>query len=163
MLRLVLALLVLVTSVLPAPAWGRRGGGQPLAAPGFQTQGSESCKPFGVLVVAEPKYVGQIVNMFAEINEQRRLAGRPPFKPCPGLQAAAEACVAYRAKIGAQGHVNDGAFVPPGYSMACAGAACWPQGNGLGGCNRIAGNETYCGAASCMGSDGRIYHHLYYR
>ncbi len=178
-MRSLLCLLALLALAIDVSAGGRRGGGQPMqqmqggcpggvcSPSGWRNEGTETTTPpNSTYSVAVPVYSGETRNMLAEVNALRAQRRMAAYLPDPNLQAAAEAAAAYRAKYDIQGHVRGGggdfAFLPQGSWASCAGCAAWPPGMGFGACN-IYGGERYCGAASCMGKNGVVYHHAFYR
>lgn len=176
-MRSVLCLLALVSLLAftsDASAWGRRGG-QPMQMQqgcpggvcnpsGWRNEGTETTTPpNATYATTVPVYSGEVKNMLAEVNALRAQRRMQAYLPDPNLQAAAEAAAAYRAKYDIQGHTrSDFAFLPQGSWASCAGCAAWPANMGFGSCN-VYGGEKYCGAASCMGKNGVVYHHCFYR
>lgn len=96
------------------------------------------------------------------VNAKRAARGLRPFLHDPVLTVAAERCAAFRAEHKLFGHTgNDFAFAPVGYA-ASAGCAAYPASYGFMACC-VYDNYTYAGAASVMGPDGRMYHHIFVR
>ena len=98
-----------------------------------------------------------------EVNATRAQRGLRPYILDENLTRGAMACAVYRARNRIEGHTpNDFSFLPPGAHASAGGCAAWPVGMGWGSCCTY-DNYTYCGAAYCIGPDGRRYMHLFVR
>lgn len=103
------------------------------------------------------------INSINEVNAKRAARGLPAFVPDPMLTAAAQAAAQFRADNLIEGHTsNDFAFLPPGAIAHAAGCSAVGSEWGFLSCCQW---ETwrYAGAASVVGRDGRVYHHLFVR
>lgn len=102
----------------------------------------------------------------SQVNARRVAAGLRPYLPCHGLRQAAHSAASYRARYRIREHVMVGAgdfqFLPPGVQAQAAGCAAWPPHLGFGAC-AMYDQYQYAGAASVMGDDGLMYHHLFVR
>lgn len=97
-----------------------------------------------------------------EVNAARAARGLPPYLEDPGLTAAAMACAQVRAMHRIAGHINDFAYLPAGSYAGAAGCGAMDASWGVQVCDKFA-NWRYAGVASVMGSDGKMYHHAFYR
>ena len=97
------------------------------------------------------------------LNRQRAARGLRPYLRDEGLTRAAMGCAKFRAERLIRGHTaNDFASLPKGVHAPVAGCAAWPKGGGFGACEAY-GRWRYCGAAWCVGRDGLVYCHAFYR
>lgn len=100
------------------------------------------------------------------VNADRAARGLPPFRPDPGLQAAAESAARYRATFRIAGHVGGGmgdfAFLPPGTQCDAAGCGALEPSWGFQACCKW-DSYSHAGAATVAGADGRAYHHIFVR
>lgn len=95
------------------------------------------------------------------VNAQRAARGLPAFVRDANLTAAAEACASHRATYLLFGHsANDFAFLPAGTSADAAGCAAYPSDYGFMACCTYE-SYRFAGAASVVGRDGKVYHHLF--
>lgn len=158
-----------------APATSYKSG-SPFASGSSCASGSCSVQPSGTAAayamlagVTTGATTGEATDALAEVNAKRAARGLRPFAHDPLLTAAAERCAAFRANyrhpngaVGLFGHTsNDFAFLQ-GASASAAGCAAYPASYGFLACC-VYENYTYAGAASVMGADGRMYHHLFVR
>ena len=98
-----------------------------------------------------------------ELNAQRAARGLRPYLRDPNLTLGAINVAKFRAERLIAGHsVNDFLGLPVGTTAVAAGCAAWPVGLGFGACG-VYDRYTFCGAASVMGRDGKLYHHAFYR
>jgi len=108
---------------------------------------------------------GAAVDALDLLNSQRSARGLPPFIRDEGLSQAAAKCAAHRAANRISGHCGgsgDFAFLPDGSRAEAAGCACWPNDGTFGACCAYE-RWARAGAATCIGADGRAYHHLFVR
>jgi len=102
-----------------------------------------------------------IVDALAEVNAKRAARGLPGFVADPALTQAAQAAAVFRAANRIEGHTsNDFAFLPAGAAANAAGCAAVDSSWGFLSCCQWE-RWTYAGAASVVGSDGKVYHHLF--
>src|SRR6185312_753535 len=104
-----------------------------------------------------------VIDALAEVNAKRAARGLPGFVADPALTQAAQAAAAFRATNRIEGHTsNDVAFLPPGSAAHAAVCAAIDSSWGFLSCCQWE-RWTYAGAASVVGSDGKVYHHLFVR
>lgn len=103
------------------------------------------------------------VSALDEVNACRAARGLRPLIHDALLTEAAVACASYRAANLISGHsANDFRFLPAGARASAAGCAAWPPHLGWGACTTYE-NYTYAGAASVVGRNGIVYHHIFVR
>lgn len=106
---------------------------------------------------------GQSLDALGEVNAARAQRGLRPFIHDPALTRAAEICARLRASHRIAGHTaNDFAALEPGVSAAAAGCGALEPSWGFRSCCMWE-HWTYAGAATVVGSDGKMYHHLFVR
>lgn len=103
-------------------------------------------------------------NAIQRLNYQRAQQGLYAYQSDAKLLTGALAVVRYRAANRIHGHSrNDFSFLPAGANAPIAGCAAWPLGSGFGACGSYGRRYRYCGAAWCIGTDGLVYCHAFYR
>lgn len=108
----------------------------------------------GQAVSAEP------YDALATLNRQRVARGLPPYIRHEGLTRAAMGAAKFRAEYLISGHYRDFDALPRGCFAPVAGCAAWPNDGTFGSCACYE-RWRYAGAATCIGRDGRAYHHLF--
>jgi hypothetical protein len=99
----------------------------------------------------------------AAVNAKRAAKGLKPFIEDPGLTVAAVKAADFRARLHLFGHTsNDFQFLPAGVHASSAGCAGNEVRYGFMACDMY-DNYTYAGAAWALGSDNRLYCHIFVR
>lgn len=102
-----------------------------------------------------------------QVNARRAAAGLPLYRRCPDLEAAAEACVRYRARARIRGHVPDGLgdfrFLPAGVNARAAGADWYGATAEFATCAMYDTEYTEAGCASAVDDSGNWYHQIFVR
>lgn len=99
----------------------------------------------------------------AEVNAVRAQRGLRPFVRDELLTQGALAAARQRAAGRIAGHLpNDFGMLPPGGLASAAGCAVRSPGDGFAACC-VYEDFRFAGAASAIGPDGRVYHHLFVR
>lgn len=117
-----------------------------------------------VLFVASVASAHEPQDALDRLNYQRAQQGLYAYERDPELTKAALAIAKYRADHGIRLHTaNDFNFLPKGTFAPMAGCAAWSYGHGFGACGVYERKYKRCGAAWCVGRNGLVYCHAFYR
>lgn len=163
-MRTILSLLALLTLAATAEAGPLRRR----AAIRHQSRTVTETTPYGTTVKTSERTVMRgnpeaFGDALDQVNAMRASRGMPAYIRDDGLTQAAIAAASHRATYGIAGHTsNDFAFLPAGSSASAAGCGAMDASWGFRACT-VYEHWTYAGAATALGSDGRLYHHIFVR